>query len=117
MNAAVNEMVAAKTNGKPALISAQARELLNLRRLHSPTQRGGGEPKGREGVPGVVLAIAERSFPVFPCLAPDDGGQPDMEPARTGNANLRTARPLFESVVQRRVMIDSRAARQPFENR
>ena len=33
MNAEINEILAAKSNGKPGLISAQARELLNLRRL------------------------------------------------------------------------------------
>jgi hypothetical protein len=33
MNSEINEILAARTNGKPALISAQARELLNLRRL------------------------------------------------------------------------------------
>jgi len=33
MNTEINEILAAKSNGKPALISAQARELLNLRRL------------------------------------------------------------------------------------
>ena len=33
MNHEINEVLAAKASGKPGLISAQARELLNLRRL------------------------------------------------------------------------------------
>ena len=33
MNREVNEALAAKSNGKPELISAQAKELLNLRRF------------------------------------------------------------------------------------
>lgn len=33
MNTEINEILAAKSNGRPALISAQAKELLNLRRL------------------------------------------------------------------------------------
>ena len=33
MNAEINEILTARSNGKPVLISAQARELLNLRRL------------------------------------------------------------------------------------
>ena len=33
MNHEINEVLAAKTNGRPGLISAPAKELLNLRRL------------------------------------------------------------------------------------
>lgn len=33
MNSEINEILAARSNGRPGLISAQARELLNLRRL------------------------------------------------------------------------------------
>jgi len=56
MNREVNEALAAKSNGKPELISAQAKELLNLRRLPAMLN-----------VPqtAVLLGLAEHDIPVL----------------------------------------------------
>jgi hypothetical protein len=56
MNAEINEILAARSNGKPALISAQARELLNLRRL--PAMLNTAQT-------AVLLGLAEHDIPVL----------------------------------------------------
>ena len=56
MNAEINEMLAAKSNGKPGLISAQAKELLNLRRL--PAMLNMAQT-------AVMLGLAEHDIPVL----------------------------------------------------
>jgi hypothetical protein len=56
MNTEVNEILAAKTNGKPALISAQAKELLNLRRL--PAMLNMAQT-------AVMLGVGEHDIPVL----------------------------------------------------
>lgn len=56
MNTEINEVLAAKTNGKPVLISAQARELLNLRRL--PAMLNTAQT-------AVLLGLAEHDIPVL----------------------------------------------------
>ena len=56
MNTEINEILAAKSNGKPALISAQARELLNLRRL--PAMLNMAQT-------AVMLGLAEHDIPVL----------------------------------------------------
>ena len=56
MNRAVNEFLAAKTVEKPALISNQARELLNLRRL--PAMLNMAQT-------AVMLGLAEHDIPVL----------------------------------------------------
>ena len=83
--------------------------------LRAPSQRGRRETERPECVPHVVLAVAKGPFTVFPRLAPDDGSQPDVESGRVGFGVLRPARPLFQGVMQRRVVIDTGATRQPFE--
>ena len=83
--------------------------------LHAPAQRGGRETKRRERMPHVVLAIAEGPFAVFPRLAPGNGGQPHMEFGRVGFDALRPARPLFQGVMQWRVVIDTSTTWQAFE--
>src|ERR1017187_976548 len=56
MNAEINEILAAKSNGKPGLISAQARELLNLRRLPAMLNT----PQT-----AVLLGLGEHDIPVL----------------------------------------------------
>lgn len=56
MNRAVNEFLAAKTAERPALISHQARELLNLRRL--PAMLNMAQT-------AVMLGLAEHDIPVL----------------------------------------------------
>jgi len=56
MNREVNEALAAKGNGKPELISAQAKELLNLRRL--PAMLNIQQT-------AVLLGLAEHDVPVL----------------------------------------------------
>jgi hypothetical protein len=56
MNHEVNEVLAAKSNGKPGLISAQARELLNLRRL--PAMLNMAQT-------AAMLGLAEHDIPVL----------------------------------------------------
>lgn len=56
MNAEINELLSAKTNGKPVLISAQARDLLNLRRLPAMLNT----PQT-----AVLLGLAEHDIPVL----------------------------------------------------
>jgi hypothetical protein len=56
MNAEINEFLIAKSNGKPALISAQAKELLNLRRL--PAMLNMAQT-------AVMLGLAEHDIPVL----------------------------------------------------
>ena len=83
--------------------------------LHPPAQRGGCEAQSGKGVPHVVLAVAKGPFTVFPCLAPGDGRETDAESGGVGFAASRPARPLFQGVMQRRVVIDTVAAGQPFQ--
>ena len=56
MNREVNEALAARSNGKPELISAQARELLNLRRL--PAMLNVQQT-------AILLGLAEHDIPVL----------------------------------------------------
>jgi hypothetical protein len=56
MDIEVNEILAAKSNGKPALISAQAKDLLNLRRL--PAMLNTAQTS-------VLLGLAEHDIPVL----------------------------------------------------
>jgi hypothetical protein len=56
MNAEINEVLAAKSNGKPGLISAQAKELLNLRRLPAMLNT----PQT-----AVLLGLSEHDIPVL----------------------------------------------------
>ena len=56
MNRDVNEALAAKSHGKPELISAQARELLNLRRL--PAMLNVQQT-------AVLLGLAEHDIPML----------------------------------------------------
>ena len=56
MNAEINEFLATKSNGKPSLISAQAKELLNLRRL--PAMLNMAQT-------AVMLGLAEHDIPVL----------------------------------------------------
>jgi hypothetical protein len=56
MNREVNEALFARSNGKPELISAQARELLNLRRL--PAMLNIQQT-------AVLLGLAEHDIPVL----------------------------------------------------
>lgn len=56
MNTEINEVLSAKTNGKPPLISAQAKELLNLRRL--PAMLNVAQA-------AVLLGLAEHDIPVL----------------------------------------------------
>jgi hypothetical protein len=56
MNTSINEILDAKSNGKPTLISAQARELLNLRRL--PAMLTTAQT-------AVLLGLAEHDIPVL----------------------------------------------------
>lgn len=44
-----------------------------------PTEGSGGDGSGREGMPDIVVAVAERAFPVLPSLTPDDGGEGEDE--------------------------------------
>ena len=56
MNNEINEILAAKSNGKPGLISAQAKELLSLRRL--PAMLNTAQA-------AVMLGLAEHDIPVL----------------------------------------------------
>ena len=56
MNTEINEVLTAKTNGKPVLISAQARDLLNLRRL--PAMLNTAQT-------AVLLGLADHDIPVL----------------------------------------------------
>lgn len=56
MNHHVNEMFAAKSNNKPGLISASAKELLNLRRL--PTMLNAAQT-------AALIGLAEHDIPVL----------------------------------------------------
>lgn len=56
MNHTVNEVQAAKMNDKPGLISAQAKELLNLRRL--PTMLNTAQT-------AALIGLAEHDIPVL----------------------------------------------------
>lgn len=56
MNTDINEVLAAKANGRPGLISAPARELLNLRRL--PAMLNTAQTV-------VLLGLAEHDIPVL----------------------------------------------------
>ncbi len=56
MNGQINEFLTAKSNGKPVLISAQAKELLNLRRL--PAMLNSAQA-------AVLLGVAEQDIPVL----------------------------------------------------
>ena len=56
MNGEINEILAAKSNGKPVLISASARELLNLRRL--PAMLNTAQT-------AVLLGLADHDIPVL----------------------------------------------------
>ena len=56
MNTEINEILAAKSNGKPGLISASAKELLNLRRLPAMLNM----PQT-----AVMLGVAEHDIPVL----------------------------------------------------
>ena len=56
MNGEINEILTAKSNGKPALISAQAKELLNLRRL--PAMLNTAQT-------AVMLGLGEHDIPVL----------------------------------------------------
>lgn len=56
MNTEINEILAAKANGKPVLISAPAKELLNLRRL--PAMLNTAQT-------AVMLGLAEHDIPVL----------------------------------------------------
>jgi hypothetical protein len=56
MNTGINEILAAKSNGKPVLISAQAREFLNLRRLPAMLKT----PET-----AIMLGLAEHDIPVL----------------------------------------------------
>jgi hypothetical protein len=56
MNNDINEILSARSNGKPVLISAQARELLNLRRLPAMLNT----PQT-----AVMLGLAEHDIPVL----------------------------------------------------
>jgi hypothetical protein len=55
MNAEINEMLTVKSNMKPGLVSAQAKELLNLRRL--PAMLNMAQT-------AVMLGLAEHDIPV-----------------------------------------------------
>jgi hypothetical protein len=56
MNHEINEVLSAKSNGKPGLISAQAKELLNLRRL--PTMLNAAQT-------AALIGLAEHDIPVL----------------------------------------------------
>ncbi len=56
MNTEMNEVLAARANAKPVLISAQARELLNLRRL--PAMLNTAQT-------AVLLGLADHDIPVL----------------------------------------------------
>ena len=56
MNPEINELLSAKANGKPVLISVQARDLLNLRRL--PAMLNTAQT-------AVLLGLAEHDIPVL----------------------------------------------------
>lgn len=56
MNNEINEILAAKSNGKPGLISPQAKELLNLRRLPAMLNT----PQT-----AVLLGLGEHDIPVL----------------------------------------------------
>ena len=83
------------------------------RRLQSqsPPQHGRRETKRADGVPRVVLAVAEGAFAGIPRFAPDDGGQRDEEmvrlrvPAKTHRSSRR--------VLARRVVADASAVNDP----
>ena len=56
MNHEINEVLAAKSNGRPGLISAPAKELLNLRRL--PAMLNMAQP-------AALIGLAEHDIPVL----------------------------------------------------
>ena len=56
MNSEINEILAARSNGRPGLVSAQAKELLNLRRL--PAMLNMAQT-------AVMLGLAEHDIPVL----------------------------------------------------
>jgi hypothetical protein len=56
MNTSVNEVMAAKANGKPGLVSAQVKELLNLRRL--PAMLNTAQT-------AALIGLAEHDIPVL----------------------------------------------------
>ena len=56
MNTEINEILTAKSNGKPVLISSQARDLLNLRRL--PAMLNTAQT-------AVLLGLAEHDIPLL----------------------------------------------------
>jgi hypothetical protein len=56
MNHEINEVLSAKSNGKPGLISAPAKELLNLRRL--PTMLNAAQT-------AALIGLAEHDIPVL----------------------------------------------------
>ena len=56
MNHEINEVLSAKSNGRPGLISAQAKELLNLRRL--PTMLNAAQT-------AALIGLAEHDVPVL----------------------------------------------------
>ncbi len=87
--------------------TGEAREL--------PAEEVGSKPQGGQGVADVVVAVAKRAFAVFPGLPPENAGQPRQKPFA---AEMRDRRPpklagqlgaAFQSVLQRRVMVDAGA--------
>jgi hypothetical protein len=56
MNNEINEILAAKSNGRPGVISAEAKELLNLRRL--PAMLNTAQT-------AILLGLAEHDIPVL----------------------------------------------------
>lgn len=56
MNSEINEILAARSNGRPGLVSAEAKELLNLRRL--PAMLNTAQT-------AVLLGLAEHDIPVL----------------------------------------------------
>ena len=79
-----------------------------------PAHGGGRVANRRHGVPGVVLAVAEGPFAVFPGLAPVDRGQADEERALGQRSESRSAArappgaAAFEQVVAADVVVDAR---------
>lgn len=56
MNSEINEILTAKSSGRPSLISAEAKELLNLRRLPAMVNTA---------QTAVLLGLAEHDIPVL----------------------------------------------------
>jgi hypothetical protein len=77
-----------------------------IQKYSGPTQRRGRIAHSGDGVPDVVLAIAEGTFAILPCLSPVDGGEADKEAARVHYQRLTQETAPFEAVIATDVVIN-----------